>query len=80
MTLKFGIFPVLSFTVKLCDEAKKMGFSCPLAANTYDAKMTVMLPGAIPGVSQRIFLSCTCIAYYCTLKTTIYVAFPIKAN
>ena len=53
VTLKYGKIPVFSKTVQLCDQAKEMGFPCPLAAKTYDdVEMSVELPGFIPGVSQ----------------------------
>ena len=52
MELKFGIIPIYSSTLDLCDILKDAGISCPVASGSHTATVTETVPGAIPSVSN----------------------------
>lgn len=49
LTIKYGIIPIISMDLQLCDEVKAIGLQCPLEPKTYDGKLSVDIPSAIPG-------------------------------
>ena len=50
--LKYGIIPVYSETLNLCDTLKAAGKACPVEAGLQSASITEDIPSDIPGVSS----------------------------
>lgn len=67
LTIKYGIIPIISMDLQLCDEVKAIGLQCPLEPKTYDGKLSVDIPSAIPGVSHPVY----CMA---CLKSDIWIS------
>ena len=52
MELKFGIIPIYSGTVALCDILKVGGIPCPVASGSHTATVTKTVPAEVPSVSS----------------------------
>ena len=56
VSAKYGIIPVYSNTLDLCDTAQEAGLKCPFGAGKHSLKITENIPGEVPSVSTTIFI------------------------
>ena len=52
MELKFGIIPIYSNTLDLCNILKDAGITCPVASGSHTATVTETVPAEVPSVSS----------------------------
>ena len=54
--VKYGIIPVYSITLKLCDVLADVGNKCPVKAGNQTASVTEAIPSEVPSVSPANIL------------------------
>ena len=53
--VKYGVVPILSQTLNLCDVMKRFGLPCPVRSGTYQNFGSMVIPKNLPKVSVPQF-------------------------